>query len=278
MSSETVERSSDEDFAGFFGKIPSHGDFVSRRLSSDFVGAWDRWLAECVSHSRGQLGDRWLGCYLSSPVWRFAISAGLCGESAWAGVIIPSVDKVGRYYPLTLCAKLSEEHGPLEALESLGGWYGAVEQLALSCLDDDFDLDAFDDKLSKLGHPVIDVAGLQSKAVSAQDDGGETNKCWRLGVSALEDPTTAYQRLLYHALGELFALYSLWWTDGSSLVQPSLLVSKGLPSTAGYSAFLDGAWSTWGWQDKGPQQASTPVVDEVALIISGGDIDPPDVT
>jgi len=276
MSSETIERSSDEGFPGFFGKIPSHGDFVSRRLSSDFVGVWDGWLAESVTQSREQLGDRWLDCYLTSPVWKFAISAGLCGESAWAGVVIPSVDKVGRYYPLTLGAQLSPEHGPLEALESLNGWYGTAEQLALSCLADDFDFDTFDEQLSKLGQPVIDIVGRLSKSTSAVDDGGESKKCWRLGVSAADDSASTYLRMLYHALDELFELYSLWWTDGSSLVHPSVLVSKGLPSTASYSAFLDGAWLKWGWQDKGPQKASISAVDEVALIISGGGVGPPE--
>ena len=276
MSSEIIEQSSDEGLPGFFGKVPSHGDFVSRRLSRDFVGVWDPWLAESVSQSRGQLGDRWLDCYLTSPVWRFAISAGLCGESAWAGVIMPSVDKVGRYYPMTLCAQLGAEHAPLEALASLSGWYGMAEQLALSCLADDFDLDTFDEQLSKLGHPVIDIVGLQPKATRPVDDGGEAKKCWRLGVSAANSPETAYLRLIYHALDELFELHSLWWTDGSSLVQPSVLVCKGLPSAAGYSAFLDGAWSNWGWQDKGPQEVSISVVDEVALILSGDGVDPPE--
>ncbi|RUW25688.1 type VI secretion system-associated protein TagF, partial [Mesorhizobium sp. M4B.F.Ca.ET.013.02.1.1] len=31
---------------GFYGKIPATGDFVSRRLTGDFVRVWDRWLAQ----------------------------------------------------------------------------------------------------------------------------------------------------------------------------------------------------------------------------------------
>ena len=31
---------------GFYGKMPATGDFVTRRLSGDFVRAWDRWLAQ----------------------------------------------------------------------------------------------------------------------------------------------------------------------------------------------------------------------------------------
>ena len=34
---------------GFFGKLPSHGDFLRRRLSDDFVRTWDDWLEECLA-------------------------------------------------------------------------------------------------------------------------------------------------------------------------------------------------------------------------------------
>ena len=61
---------------GFYGKLPSHGDFLRRRVSDAFVGVWDAWLQECLAASRASLGDRWLDVYLTSPVWRFACAAG----------------------------------------------------------------------------------------------------------------------------------------------------------------------------------------------------------
>jgi len=45
---------------GFYGKLPSHGDFLRRRVSDAFVGVWDGWLQECLTASRTSLGDRWL--------------------------------------------------------------------------------------------------------------------------------------------------------------------------------------------------------------------------
>ncbi len=90
---------------GFYGKLPSHGDFLRRRVSDAFVGVWDGWLQECLTASRASLGDRWLDIYLTSPVWRFACAAGVCGRSPVIGVMAPSVDRVGRYFPLTLVAE-----------------------------------------------------------------------------------------------------------------------------------------------------------------------------
>ena len=48
------------------------------------------------------MGDVWLEAFLEAPVWRFVLPPGLCGARAAIGLIMPSVDKVGRYFPLTL--------------------------------------------------------------------------------------------------------------------------------------------------------------------------------
>jgi type VI secretion system protein ImpM len=81
---------------GFYGKLPSHGDFLRRRVSDAFVDAWDAWLRECLAASRTALGARWLDVYLTSPAWRFACAAGACGPAPVIGVLAPSVDQAGR--------------------------------------------------------------------------------------------------------------------------------------------------------------------------------------
>src|SRR5918999_6416818 len=91
---------------GLYGKLPSHGDFLRRRVSDAFVGVWDAWLQECIAASRSALGERWLDVYLTSPAWRFACAAGVCGAAPVVGLMVPSVDRVGRYFPLTLVAEL----------------------------------------------------------------------------------------------------------------------------------------------------------------------------
>ena len=51
---------------GFFGKLPSHGDFLRRRVSDAFVDAWDAWLRECLTASKTALAPL-LDVYLTSP-------------------------------------------------------------------------------------------------------------------------------------------------------------------------------------------------------------------
>jgi type VI secretion system protein ImpM len=52
---------------GFYGKIPSKGDFVQRRLDRAFTNNWDDWLQGCMDNSRAQLGNHWLAKYLVIP-------------------------------------------------------------------------------------------------------------------------------------------------------------------------------------------------------------------
>src|SRR5215470_6993527 len=76
---------------GFYGKLPSHGDFLRRRVADAFVGVWDGWLQECLAASRAALGESWLDVYLTSPAWRFACAAGASGPAPVVGVMAPSV-------------------------------------------------------------------------------------------------------------------------------------------------------------------------------------------
>ena len=86
---------------GFYGKLPCRGDFLQRRVSQDFVDVWDAWLQESLHETRKRLDEAWLNTYLTGPVWRFGLSAGVCGEHTYIGILVPSVDRVGRYFPLT---------------------------------------------------------------------------------------------------------------------------------------------------------------------------------
>ncbi len=90
--------------AGFYGKLPARGDFVRGSLPREFTDRWDAWLNPAIAGSRQQMGEAWLDAFLEAPVWRFVLSAGLCGDRAVLGLMLPSVDRAGRYFPLTFAA------------------------------------------------------------------------------------------------------------------------------------------------------------------------------
>lgn len=245
--------------AGFFGKLPGRGDFIGRHLPKSFLDPWDAWLQEAIAHSRAQLGSLWRECYCTSPIWRFALSAGLCGPVAHAGILMPSVDRVGRYYPLTITVPL-EPKWPLFTLPALGeGWFRQAEQLALAGLDlNRLDVDDFSQQVAALGRPP---------APAFLPDESMEGNAWYCPVPE----TLEWTRLTPVLANDLprcgFPRRSLWWTEGSERIVRCLLICEGLPPVSGFAALLAGDWRQWGWNEKrlagtAPQTGGPPATEE----------------
>jgi type VI secretion system protein ImpM len=232
--------------SGFYGKLPARGDFVTGALSHKMVEAWHGWLESGLVRSRELIDDGWLDAYLNQPVWRFALSGGLCGEDALAGVMIPNVDKAGRCFPLLVAAILPADAGPVAVSLALGDWYDSAETLVLSSLKAGFVLEEFERQVAAL------VVATPPAAPVPESDGEPWT--WHIGkvcgwhVSTPDGRLEAlYASLLDRALGANGDAYSLWWTPGSDRIPPELLVYQGLPDATAFTAFLDGRWDERGW-------------------------------
>jgi type VI secretion system protein ImpM len=234
-----------EDYPGLYGKIPSLGDFITRRLPRGFIAPWETWMQEAMTNSREQLGDIWLDNYLTSPLWRFALSPGICGEQGWAGILMPSVDRVGRYYPFTLAARLDPNCNLFLFMEESESWFSRMEHLALSCLEDDFDMSALEQQLRSLGVPNIQ---REDNAVTDQPSAALSN-AWHAHLNEQASLRSLYPMFLPHLMKKLLFAYSLWWSQGSERISPSLLICQGLPQIKGASALIDGAWAQHGWEE-----------------------------
>ena len=148
---------------GLFGKLPSRGDFVLRRLDATCRDVLDDWLQAGISTSRRVLGDAWLRSYRNAPVWRFAWPSGACGSVPLAGVLMPSMDRVGRYFPLVLAEQLSSDRTPEEVFGAMA-WFDALETAALDALERETDLNDLDPAVSKIGPPPFGPAAPASGA------------------------------------------------------------------------------------------------------------------
>jgi len=224
---------------GFYGKVPVLGDFVCQRLPASFVKNWDIWLQNGLSASRQELGDNWLDIYLTSPIWRFVIREGVFGATAWAGILMPSVDRVGRYFPLTLATKIDVSQALPNLFIRASEWFDKLEQLALTALEDDFDLAEFDRSLQGqiLDLPLgIDEIHCVRHHIRKKDD----KIAYRIAMEKLEDMTDAFIQLSAYLLADLLPAYSLWSTTGSERMKPSLLVYEDLPPRIKYTELLAG--------------------------------------
>jgi len=235
---------------GLYGKLPTHGDFLRRRVRDDFVDAWDPWLQQCIADSRSALGEGWLETYLTSPVWRFALDAHVAGAEPVAGIIVPSVDRVGRYFPLTLVWPTPPEFNSLEVAVRCRRGFERAERLLLETLAlDEFDFNEFDRQVMDLAAhlTVINPQGAlrltQSWARAPLAVTGRARCVPVQSAAALEAP--ALQLLGWQL--ERGGCHSLWWTDGSARVDPSWLIAAGLPDPSSYSAMIDGAFAPASW-------------------------------
>jgi type VI secretion system protein ImpM len=216
---------------GWFGKVVMLGDFAHRRVPHSFIATCDPWLSQCVGASRVQLGARWLDTYLTGPIWRFAWAPGVVDAQWWFGVLMPSVDAVGRYFPLLVCG--TDQNPPMSAiaLDDLSSWYAHAGHAALGTLQPGASLDSFEADLAAA------PAWQQPGQLPLQPQGGQRRQHHVLpGQPSLGDWAQALASPLF---GKHYAGHSFWL---STQAEGSLTVVAGLPDPDQFSLMLEGRW------------------------------------
>ncbi len=211
---------------GFFGKIPGRGDFISRRVPGGIQQAWEDWLAGLVLAGREALEAEWPDAWLTAPLWHFSLGSGLVAPGGAVGVLVASVDRVGRYFPFSIIAAAAA--GYCDDAATLD-WSRAAEGLILGALDDDADPDDLDAALTALGAPLL-AAGP-----------GARSGQWHLDLDgewpvANPDPLAERSRLP-PGPGQ-----SVWWCRGSERMAPVHFRCTGLPGPHTTTAMLTGGF------------------------------------
>ncbi len=223
---------------GLYGKLPAHGDFVVRDLPSSFVNDWDLWLQQFMNGTRERIGNDWLNIYLTSPLWRFVLSPGVIDSNVWAGIVMPSVDRVGRYFPFSIALKLPGDVNPLDFLTAKSNWFAEMEELTISALHGQVTLDDLSQRLAQCKLTLNSSYRRAMPMKGIKDLYSEMEFEEQL-------PASIYPQFLDYCLSEMFSSYSVWATDGSERVSPCLFTTQHLPTMEKMSAMLDGQWRQW---------------------------------
>jgi type VI secretion system protein ImpM len=168
---------------GFYGKLPARGDFVRRGLPRGFTDRWDDWLQMVLAGSHALLGDAWLPAYLEAPIWRFALPPGQCGEFGVLGLMLPSVDKAGRYFPLTFAALVPARLQVRDSAEA-NDWLDRCEAAGRAALEQDAAPEQLDDMLAA---PGFFVPGPTAGEAVWWSDGSPRVPASRLALPCLPD-------------------------------------------------------------------------------------------
>jgi type VI secretion system protein ImpM len=254
---------------GFFGKLPSHGDFIERRVDSAFRDLWDDWMQRCIVESQQELAGRWLDCYLTSPMWRFYLCDGVAGTGSYAGLLLPSVDRVGRYFPLTVVVELPVGIPAAQFATAAAGWFEEIENLCADALQNpDFDLGAFDAALVASADKLSGVDRLQTAAMFP----GNSSQ-WHWPTASVDAFAAAVSApLMSMAQGALRPM-TMWWTSGSELIEPCVLLNRALPRPDSFAALLAGTWNDGRWDGEvaPPQNRGEPPLEpEIRYVIESG--------
>jgi type VI secretion system ImpM family protein len=190
--------------AGWYGKLPGLGDFATRRLPPRFVERWDRWLQSGLRdmpHARRASDGEF------APVRRFWLSAGVAGTVAWAGLLMPSTDRAGRRFPLTVAQPMPTLAQSLAAR----AWLSSVVAAMRFTQGNAHTLDDFEECLSALPPPLPKPAPRADELLAAEV----------LQTLAAEGAC------------------SVWWCHGATTA-PDFLVFDGLPAPSALASLLEG--------------------------------------
>ena len=229
---------------GVFGKLPSHGDFLRRRASDAFVDAWDGWLRECLAASREALGERWLDVYLTSPAWRFVLAAGTCGPCRLLALMVPSVDRVGRYFPFTLVANLPPDVNPIAAVTASAAFFDRAERLIIETLaTEDIDFERFDEQVVKLGDELDAITlppriVLDPAAAAMLSDGV---RAWQIPIGSAADLAPVFEQLSPSGCRRWPAAGLV--VDRRVIGRRAQLLDREACRIRTFVALLDGAWA-----------------------------------
>lgn len=219
--------------AGLFGKLPAKRDFIAAHAPRRFLEIWEPWIQGSVATSRQMLGAQWIEVYNRAPIWRFWLGADFCGE-ATIGVFAPSVDGVGRSFPLTIFAGEGSASLPPPELDSNDQWCEAAEEILLDALDPNVAFEAIAARAAALPAPSLQPRSPELSGIEELPDGGVVVR----GVD--RQVSLAFRAARRFGHRRAFAAQSFWWTIGGEGFAPLALSFVGLPAATRFADMLTG--------------------------------------
>jgi type VI secretion system protein ImpM len=157
---------------GWYGKVPSTGDFISRRLARTTVNEIDRWCEVGMTTLRERAPETWQRTYTAAPVWNALLPARVVAPHACLVAVAASSDRVGRRFPLCVVASLPASALPRKA--SLGDYGEAMSAIVEQAVRASIGIDEFDARVMALSAQYLNeedpTAGGESDIGAVLDE------------------------------------------------------------------------------------------------------------
>jgi type VI secretion system protein ImpM len=168
--------------------------------------------------------------------------SGVCSneDGTWAGVLMPSVDNVGRYFPLTIALRIEHRPRMMLSIFSSQAWFAALERAALATLNVNALPDDLDRGLAENSFPI-------PKFEPERADAQELASWWQTESSIpkiLTLPTENSLADLFDATAEGLLTRtgsgkSFWWAVSPHAGPIQLHCFIGLPPETHYASMLE---------------------------------------
>ena len=221
--------------AGLFGKLPAKRDFIATNAPRGFLEVWEAWLQAGVATSKQMLGAQWADAYNRAPIWRFWLGADLFGE-ATIGAFMPSVDGVGRAFPLAVFVGEGELSLPPPELEPNDAWCEAAEATLLGALEAGATLESVAAEVATMPPPALQPRAAELPGFSELSDGCVVARGADKGFALI---FLAARRFGWR---RAFGAQSFWWTVGGGGFPPVALSQVGLPQPTRFVDLLTGSF------------------------------------
>jgi type VI secretion system protein ImpM len=221
--------------AGLFGKLPAKRDFIGANASRRFLEAWEPWLQAAVATSKQMLGDAWIETYNRAPIWRYWLGSDFCGE-AMIGALMPSVDGVGRSFPLAIFVGEGDASLAPPELEPNESWFEAAEAVLLEALEPGATLERVAERVAGLPAPALEPRITKNGGFEQLADGGVLAR-------GMGDVSAAFLDARRFGRRRAFASQTCWWTIGGEGFPALALLQVGLPPATRFADMLTGAFS-----------------------------------
>ncbi|QHM73894.1 type VI secretion system-associated protein TagF [Mixta intestinalis] len=185
---------------GWYGKLPSAGDFLQRRFPEALSRQWTHWFQVGLMNwqkNEEQRSDE-AQRFAKAPVWNFVVPPMLGSQLVQMGCLLPARDSVGRQYPVCALHSFTPAEWTNGRLTQAGDWYQQLGRTLLLAVQDGYSAAELDGALLAIPAPPEPAVQQRSDILEVIGYGDNvTNLNWSL-VAERFDP----QRYT-----------SFWWTN-----------------------------------------------------------------
>lgn len=185
---------------GWYGKLPSAGDFLQRRFPEVLLRQWSHWFQVGLHawQQEGELNQEVTRQFSRAPVWNFVVPPILDSQFIQVGCLLPARDSVGRQYPVCALCRFTEAEWSPQRLSMSGEWFNVLGRTLLHGVRAHYTAEQLDQALTAIPAPPDPASERRSDILDIIGYGDNINT---LGWQQVAD-SFAPQR---HT--------SFWWTN-----------------------------------------------------------------